>query len=340
LELHDRLKAEAWRIQELNEKPVYLWQDAVKKWLVEQAEKASIEDDKKHLRWVHPYLFNKKLNEISKEKLDQIKYAKKETGVSNATVNRLLAVIRAILNRSQKEWEWIDNVPYMRLLPEPKKRIRWLTQNEAARLIQELPLHIAEMVRFTLSTGLREKNVTQLQWSQIDMQRRCAWIHADQAKGKRSFAIPLNDESLTVIRRQLGKHEKYVFSYKGKPILNANTKAWRNALERAGIIDFRWHDLRHTWASWHVQNGTPLNILQEPGESLFLRKLVLGIPAQASGKNLTRPLMPSAPRSSCVRVAPPHHRKLGAGYTALPQMTGRGFSYAYFVYPLALSHDG
>jgi pyruvate, water dikinase len=81
-------------------------------------------------------------------------------------------------------------------------------------------------------------------------------------------------------------------------------------------------------------------IERHSGESLFLRKLVLGIPAQASGKNLTRPLMPSAPRPSCVRAAPPHHRKLGAGYAALPQMTRRGFSYAYFVSPLALSHDG
>jgi len=45
----------------------------------------------------------------------------------------------------------------------------------------------------------------------------------------------------------------------------ANTKAWRKALRRAGIENFRWHDLRHTWASWHVQNGTPLYVLQEMG---------------------------------------------------------------------------
>ncbi|WP_396643486.1 hypothetical protein [Methylomonas sp. 2B] len=59
----------------------------MKKWLVEQAEKASIEDDKKHLRWVHPYLFDQKLSDISKDMLDGIKDAKKGTGVSNATVN-------------------------------------------------------------------------------------------------------------------------------------------------------------------------------------------------------------------------------------------------------------
>jgi hypothetical protein len=54
-----------------------------------------------------------------------------------------------------------------------------------------------------------------------------------------------------------------------------------------------------------------------------LRKLVLGIPAQASGKNLTRPLLPSAPQTSCVRTASPHRRILGAGYAVLPQITGR-----------------
>lgn len=44
-----------------------------------------------------------------------------------------------------------------------------------------------------------------------------------------------------------------------------NTKAWQAALRRAGIVDFRWHDLRHTWASWHVQNGTPVYVLKELG---------------------------------------------------------------------------
>ena len=65
--------------------------------------------------------------------------------------------------------------------------------------------------------------------------------------------------------RQQGRYPEHVFTYAGKPIKYVNTKAWRSALERACIENYRWHDLRHTWASWLVQNGTPLYDLQEMG---------------------------------------------------------------------------
>jgi integrase len=65
------------------------------------------------------------------------------------------------------------------------------------------------------------------------------------------------------MRSQIGRHPVLVFEYEGKPVNQLSTKAWYNALARAGIENFRLHDLRHTWASWHVQNGTPLFALQE-----------------------------------------------------------------------------
>lgn len=120
-------------------------------------------------------------------------------------------------------------------------------------------------MRFDLATGLRQANVTELEWSQIDLERRFAWIHADQAKARKPISVPLNMVAMSVLMRQQGKHPTRVFTYEGKPVRQVNTKAWRHALKRAGITDFRWHDLRHTWASWHVQNGTPLNALQELG---------------------------------------------------------------------------
>jgi integrase len=70
---------------------------------------------------------------------------------------------------------------------------------------------------------------------------------------------------MQVLLKQKGKHPQYVFTYFDKSVKQCNTKAWKNALARAGIKNFRWHDLRHTWASWHVQNGTSLQELQQLG---------------------------------------------------------------------------
>ena len=99
----------------------------------------------------------------------------------------------------------------------------------------------------------------------MDLARRTAWIHPDQAKARKAIAVPLSAAAVVVIREQIGKHSTHVCSFRGKPVRQVNTKAWRSALQRVGIEHFRWHDLRHTWASWHVQAGTPLRVLQEVG---------------------------------------------------------------------------
>jgi integrase len=77
--------------------------------------------------------------------------------------------------------------------------------------------------------------------------------------------VSLNDTAYGVLMRQKGKHLERVFTCRGRPIANAKTRAWRQALKAAGIENFRWHDLRHCWASWLVQNGTPLYAVQELG---------------------------------------------------------------------------
>ena len=121
------------------------------------------------------------------------------------------------------------------------------------------------MAVFSLATGLRRANVTGLRWSQVDLENRRAWVHPDEAKARKAIPVPLNDDAVRSIRKQLGKHGEYVFSFRGQPVRQVSTKAWYAALTRAGIEDFRWHDLRHTWASWHIQGGTPLFALQELG---------------------------------------------------------------------------
>lgn len=269
-EFLDRLKAECWRTALLRDKPKRKWQEAVERWLQEkQGVKVTYINDVRCLRWLHPYLFDKYLDEIRREDVDQIIQARLADGVRNATVNRMMETMRAILRRAETDWEWIDKATHIPMLPEPKRRVRWLTHEEADRLLQELPSHMAEMVRFTLATGLREANVTRLQWSQVDLNRECAWIHPDQSKSRKAIPVPLNADALALLlrlqRKQQENQSAFVFLFRGRSVKKANTKAWRDALKRAGIRDFRWHDLRHTWASWHIQLGTPLYALQELG---------------------------------------------------------------------------
>lgn len=265
-EYHDAVKAEAWRVYKLGEKPRRTWQEAVARWCKETAEcKASHRDDISILRWLDACLRTLYLDEITRDVVDAIMEAKLSEGVSNARVNRVMEVLRAILRRARNDWEWIDKIPKVRMLAEPKRRVRWITREEADCLINELPEHSADMTRFGLATGLRESNITQLEWSQLDLTRRLAWVHPDQAKSRKAIAVPLNRDAILVLRRQQGKHPLKVFTYKGQPVLRVNGKAWRAALKRAGITNFRFHDIRHTWASWHVQSGTPLHVLQELG---------------------------------------------------------------------------
>ena len=264
-EFHDKLKTELWRTSKLGEMPRHSWNEAVVRWLKEQSHKATIETDKVHLRWLDQYLGGKSLDAISRSVVDRITDIRRAEGVKNATVNRMLEVLRGILRRCVNQWEWLEKAPQVRMLHEPTRRIRFLTREDAQRLLAELPEHLADMAAFSLATGLRRSNVTGLQWTQVDLVRRLAWIHPDQAKARKAIAVPLNAEAVVTIRKNLGKHPTHVFVFQGKPVYQVSTKTWYSALKRAGITDFRWHDLRHTWASWHVQNGTPLHALQELG---------------------------------------------------------------------------
>jgi integrase len=187
-ELHDKLRAEAWRQGQLKEKPKHTWDEAALKWLKETSHKATHERDKSKIKWLQEYFRGRLLDSIDREMVAKVGTIKAKEA-QPATANRYLALVRAILRKAANEWEWLDRVPSIRLYREPKRRVRWITPEQVQVLLKQLPKHQVDVVLFALATGLR----------------------------------------------------------------------------RAGIENFRWHDLRHTWASWHVQNGTPLHVVQEMG---------------------------------------------------------------------------
>ena len=280
-EYHDRLKAQLWDQQRIGIKTRHTWREAVVRFIreAETAGKASLVNDRHALRWLDPYLGDKYVDEIDKElvhfiiserqkpyvKVYERTGQKRECRPGADTINRFLTTFRAVLNRARDEWEWVDRVPKVKPLKGTKSRIRWISRADADRLIAKLPKHLAAMAEFSLQTGLRRANVTYLEWSQVDLARKTAWILGDQTKNGKALAVPLTDTAVEILETRRGEHPRWVFAKAGKPVKQTSTQAWRQALLAAGIEDFRWHDLRHAWASWHVQNGTPLPVLQELG---------------------------------------------------------------------------
>jgi hypothetical protein len=151
-----RLKNEAIEAKQQGLLGIFVWQQAVVRYIEEFADKRSLSDDKDHLKKLDPYLRSLKLEAIDMAVLQPfIRDRKLKDGVSNATVNRALEVVRRILNVAHQDWRWLKGVPKIRMLKEPRRRVRFLRREEADRLIEALPGHMKPIVEFALSTGCR-----------------------------------------------------------------------------------------------------------------------------------------------------------------------------------------
>lgn len=261
--IHDQLKADLWNREHYPDSHTFA--EAVALWL-STGEKGL--PDRYRLNALG--IADTTLTELTEKRLRAI-LARFE----GSTRNRVINLLTAVLNGAVKAG-WIARVPNMARVKGKDSRTRWLSLEEWKRLEKELPCHLRQMARFALATGLRENNVIGLEWSQIDMERHVAWVHPDQAKGGKALGVPLSDAAMRVLQAQAGIDQKWVFVWNGKPVTKTSTKSWKAALVRAKIdviedaegnktSTFRWHDLRHTWASWHIMNGTPLEVLQKLG---------------------------------------------------------------------------
>ncbi len=263
-EVHDRRRLEVLEETRLGRKPNRLWEEAAGEWLVQHHLKRSLDKDREILRWLHPFLGGLRLSQISRERLETIRQTKMKA-TSPSTANRYMALVRAILRAAWREWDWIDSVPRIGMSRVENNRLVTISREKAEELVRELPAHLAAMARFTLETGLRRHNVTHLRWEQVDIERRLLWIHSASTKNGRPLGIPLSDRALCILRQQQGQHQEYVFIYGGAPVYQTSTHAFKAAARRVGLPDLRWHDLRHIWASWLAQDGTPILALRELG---------------------------------------------------------------------------
>jgi integrase len=259
-----KLKLDAYRGHHFGIKPQRSWQEAAVRYLELKTSLRSFADVQRTLRFLDPYLGHLTLDQINGDMVWKIVQGELKRGIRPATVNRRLSVLRNLLRMARDEWQWIDSIPKVRMLGGEVERDRWLTRAEADRLIAACAPHLAALVRYALATGCRASEITGLEWERVDLARNTAWLN--QTKNGTPRGVPLNVDAVQVLREQLGKHPRFVFTHRGNPIRwEVTNSGWHGALMRAGIKDFRFHDLRHTWASWHRQAGTSCDELKDLG---------------------------------------------------------------------------
>ena len=256
-ELYDQRRAELWRTTMLKEKPKKTLCEAFDRWERDRASKKSFSDDLDKIKFFRDKLGKKHLHELTADCVEDIL----PKDVSPATRNRYRALVRAVLRRAQRIWLWVDNVPVFVNEEEPKRRVAFLTHDQATALLAALPEKYRCPVRFALLTGLRKSNVFNLRWEQVNLERGCVILEADETKPGVRFLVPLNTQAKDLLSAYPEPRQGLVF---GK-IERISPSVWKRACEAAGAPWLRFHDLRHTWATWHAIAGTPIATLQELG---------------------------------------------------------------------------
>lgn len=252
---HDIRRSELWRGVVLKERPRKTFSQACDRWIIEKAGKKSIDTDMLRIAIIKPKLGGTLLTEITKEKVERVLPA----DAKPATRNRYRALIRAILRAAERDWEWIDKAPFIKAERESNKREVFLTREQAETLLDNLMPKYRPAVRFAMLTGLRRANVLGLRWENVNLETATAKVAAEDAKGGKQILVPLNEAAVELLKSLPGR-EGSVFG-----IGHISRSVWQGACAKAGVPWCRFHDLRHTWASWHAQAGTPIQVLQELG---------------------------------------------------------------------------
>lgn len=210
------------------------------------------------------------LPEITPRMISEYKIKRRQEGASPRTVNYELTVMSHAFNLASKEWEIINDNPVRKVAKEKVRNLteRWLSDEEEKKLLSASSDWLRPIIIFAINTGFRESEILDLKWKQIDFSRM--EITISEQKNKQTDTLPLNNEAVRVLKEKWGVRQKgveYVFPSQNKTrIMKRNLfRAFKSAKEKAGIENFRFHDLRHTFATRLVQSGVDIYAVQKLG---------------------------------------------------------------------------
>jgi len=246
-------------------------------------------------------LFPRPLSEINSWVVEKWRSERLKSGISKVTVNRDISALKGVISKAV-EWEIIPYNPLAKVKPlkiQSLGRVRYLTTHEEDTLKQKLADrdkkiisergsgnewrrirgrellpdlvgckyadHLTPIVLLGLNTGLRKGELFSLDWSDINLKTKTLTVQGKTSKSGETRYMPLNTDAINILKQWRGQSIKseFVFPAKGGKRLNNIQTSWENVIKDSKIKNFRFHDLRHSFASKLVMKGAPLNTVRE-----------------------------------------------------------------------------
>jgi len=229
--------------------------------------KASQRSYRGYIKNLVPFFGDYILAEITPKRIVAYKAKRYCDGVTPATINRELAIMKAAFNLAIREWEWCRDNPVSKVSMEKEnnKRDRWLTADDEEKLIKVSPHWLREVVLFALHTGMRMGEILSLTWDGVSLFRKTVTVFHSKNGERRTipinrvvFELPKEKTKVRPIKTNLVFYGKVC-----TPMDDNNLRrAFRNAVKKAKIENFRFHDLRHTFATRLIQAGVDIYKVQ------------------------------------------------------------------------------
>ncbi len=240
--------------------------DMMERFLKEHGPKVSINTQnayKAYLTQLLPFFGELILTAVTQKTIAEYKVLRYGEGVKPATINRELAMLSKAFSLAVNDWAWLCENPVSKVAKENEdnERGRWLSQDEEEKLLACSPEWLKDIIIFDLNTGLRQDELLSLEWSRTDLFRKTIIIQ--KTKNKKPKTVPLNQKALNVLMNKSNvrsiQNDLVFFNDNGCKIDRFYlAREFNKALKKAGITDFKFHDLRHTFATCLAQKGVDL----------------------------------------------------------------------------------
>ncbi|WP_269115469.1 tyrosine-type recombinase/integrase [Burkholderia stagnalis] len=232
--------------------------------------------DQYSLKRLQPHFSGRDLRELKRGDVRRYVTARLADGVRESTVKRELKLLSAAINfvRTEHDCPSLSNPVQSLGLNGGESRVRWISRSEASSLILAAgetarQPHLRNFVRLALSTGCRKSELLALEWCRVDFERSNLRLECEHTKNGKRRLVPLNSGALSALRDQHdwvkrhGVGSDWVFASRSGARISTLQKGFVAACTRAGIENFRIHDLRHTFASWLVMEGVSLYVVRD-----------------------------------------------------------------------------